>query len=105
MSRTLTSLATAAVMAVCAVTAQGATPQIDAPSAARLTLVGPAGSATGNAVARLGDLNGDGRPDIAIGAPERALPGRPLAGTVYVVFGSAQTGTLDLDALGSAGFQ
>ncbi|HEX7299278.1 MAG TPA: integrin alpha [Solirubrobacteraceae bacterium] len=104
MSRTLTALATAAVMAVGAVTAQGATPQIDASSAARLTLVGAPGSATGSAIASLGDVNGDGRPDVAIGAPERALPGRPLAGTVYVVFGSVATGSVDLDALGAGGY-
>jgi hypothetical protein len=105
MPRALALLTALAAMPALAGSAQAATPQIDAATAARLTLVGPPGSATGSAVARLGDLNGDGRPDLAIGAPERALPGRPLAGTVYVVFGSAQTGTLDLDALGAGGFQ
>jgi large repetitive protein len=104
MSRAPASLVTAVVIAAAATSAQAATRQIDAPSAARLTLVGPPGSATGSAIANLGDVNGDGRPDIAVGAPERALPGRPVAGTVYVVFGSAATGTLDLDALGGGGF-
>jgi hypothetical protein len=99
------ALAVLIVLAACTGSAQAATPQVDVTTAARLTLVGPARSATGNSVARLGDLNGDGRPDIAIGAPERSVPGRPLAGTVYVVFGSAQTGTLDLDALGTGGYQ
>ncbi len=95
------TLAVLVAFAACAAPAQA----LDVTTAARLTLAGTPGSVTGNAVARLGDLNGDGRPDIAIGAPERAVPGRPLAGTVYVVFGSAQTGTVDLNALGAGGFQ
>jgi large repetitive protein len=104
MSRLLATAGIAAALVATGPAAHAATPQIDAPSAARLTLVGPPGSATGNAVAGVGDLNGDGRPDIAIGAPERALPGRPHAGAVYVVFGSTATGTLELDALGAGGF-
>ena len=102
--RALASVLTAAAIATGASAAQAATVTIDAPSAARLTLVGPPGSATGTSLALLGDVNGDGRPDIAVGAPERALPGRPLAGTVYVVFASTATGTVDLDALGAGGF-
>jgi hypothetical protein len=104
MPRALASLTIAATLAMGASTAPAATPTIDAPSAARLTFAGPPRSATGSALALLGDVNGDGRPDVAVGAPERALPGRPLAGTVYVIFGSPATGTLDLDALGSGGF-
>lgn len=104
MPRALASLLVAAALAMGASMAHAATATIDAPSAARLSLVGPPRSATGSALALLGDLNGDGRPDVAVGAPERALPGRPLAGTVYVVFGSSATGTLDLDALGPGGF-
>jgi hypothetical protein len=102
--RALASVLTAAAIATGASAAQAATVTIDAPSAARLTLVGPPGSATGTSLALLGDVNGDGRPDVAVGAPERALPGRRLAGTVYVVFASTATGTVDLDALGAGGF-
>jgi hypothetical protein len=104
MPRALASLVIAVALVAGPAAAQAATPTLDAPSSARLTLAGPPGSATGSALALVGDVNGDGRPDIAVGAPERALPGRPLAGTVYVVFGSAATGTLDLDNLGAGGF-
>jgi hypothetical protein len=80
--------------------AHAATRAVDAPAAARLTLQGPAAGATGTAVAQLGDVNGDGRPDVAVGAPFVDLPGRPDAGTVYVVFGSAAKGTASLDGAG-----
>jgi hypothetical protein len=64
---------------------------------------------SGRAVAGLGDFNGDGRDDFAIGAPEAsALPARPDAGVVYVVFGrgSAWPATLALASLdGSNGLR
>lgn len=57
----------------------------------------------GSSVAEAGDVNDDGIADIAIGAPAigafPALPGR-----VYVVFGRAGGGTIDLANLGSGGF-
>jgi FG-GAP repeat protein len=84
--------------------AAAATRAIDAPSAARLTLQGPPAGGTGTAVAQLGDVNGDGRPDVAVGAPFADLPGRPDAGSVFVVFGSRATGTQSLEA-GGDGFR
>jgi hypothetical protein len=94
---------------VLASAAHAATRAVDAPAAARLTHQGTAAGATGagTAVTALGDVNGDGRPDAAIGAPFLDLPGRPDAGTVYVVFGSAAKGAATLDEVGStvAGFK
>ncbi|MCB9745047.1 MAG: FG-GAP repeat protein [Alphaproteobacteria bacterium] len=56
-----------------------------------LTLDGEPDAATGVAVAGAGDFDGDGRPDLLIGAPGYASN----AGRAYVVIGD-QTGTLDL---------
>ena len=46
-----------------------------------------------------GDLNGDGRADIAIGAPMAAGPGKAEAGAVYVIFGSASPQNVNTSAL------
>jgi outer membrane protein assembly factor BamB len=54
----------------------------------------------GSAVAGAGDVNGDGRPDLLLGAPaEFPWTSRPGSGTAYVVFGSSRTGTLDVTSL------
>ena len=58
-----------------------------------------AGDQAGASVAGAGDINGDGRRDLIVGAPF-AGPG----GTAYVVYGPFSAGTLDLAALGSRGF-
>jgi hypothetical protein len=52
------------------------------------------GAANLGASLAAGDFNGDGRDDLAIGAPERAIGGRSGAGTVHVVWGSAAGLTL-----------
>ena len=63
-------------------------------------ILGPAaGEATGFSVAMLGDVNGDGLGDIAVGITDGTGPGG-----VYVVFGTDTPSTVDLDALGTAGF-
>jgi FG-GAP repeat len=53
---------------------------------------------TGASVAALDDVNGDGRADILVGAPNRA-------NAAYVVFGKTSTTTVDLASLGSAGYR
>ena len=62
----------------------------------------------GSAVAGVGDLNGDGRDDLAVGANRRAAFDNFEAGTAYVVFGrnGGVSALLDLAALdGSNGFR
>ncbi len=59
----------------------------------------------GRAVAGAGDVNGDGRADLLVGAPGFDLPGRTDAGSAYLVFGKAGTATVDLAALGAGGFR
>ena len=65
-----------------------------------------AGDQLGFAVAGIGDLNGDGLADIAIGTPGRDRSGATDVGTVYVVFGRANpAASIDLNGLnGSNGF-
>ena len=64
-----------------------------------------AGDAAGTALSAPGDLNGDGRADLLIGAPGADPAGASGAGSAYVVFGTAAAGTIDLASLGSAGFR
>ncbi|HEX8123781.1 MAG TPA: hypothetical protein VF549_21200 [Solirubrobacteraceae bacterium] len=61
----------------------------------------------GEAVANAGDVNGDGLEDLLIGAPQTgdALGVLAVQGHVYVVFGSATIGDVDLAALGTRGFR
>ncbi|MGH1345393.1 MAG: Ig-like domain-containing protein [Nannocystales bacterium] len=64
-------------------------------------ILGPAAaSSTGFSVAMLGDVSGDGLGDIAVAVTDGGGPGG-----VYVVFGSAAPGTVDLAALGGDGFE
>jgi hypothetical protein len=46
---------------------------------------------SGSAVASAGDVNGDGRDDLLIGAVSADQRGRRLAGESYVVFGGLQS--------------
>jgi hypothetical protein len=65
------------------------------------------GDAAGSSVAGIGDINVDGLPDVAVGAPRDGLAGlQLLRGSVYVIFGSPGTpGEVDLFTLGSRGFR
>ncbi len=64
-----------------------------------------AGALAGSSVTGIGDRNGDGRPDLAIGAPQSEVPGRPHAGSAFVVFGKSSGDTQKLDALGTGGYR
>lgn len=69
-------------------------------------LDGPAGAAAGSAVTSLGDVNGDGTDDVAVGAPEASPSGRNGAGSVYVVFGRRdRSDPVDLSALAGRGLR
>ncbi|HEV8461909.1 MAG TPA: hypothetical protein VGQ38_14500 [Gaiellaceae bacterium] len=63
-----------------------------------------AGDQMGWSVGSAGDVNGDGRPDVVLGAPTAGRNGRPRSGAAYVVFAKASPGTVDLAALGADGF-
>ena len=54
-----------------------------------------AGEGIGSSLAAVGDQNGDGRPDLAIGASAASPDGRAQAGEVVVMAGQAGSATLD----------
>jgi hypothetical protein len=58
-------------------------------------------SSTGDAVTGIGDINSDGKDDVAIGAPFRNCCG---AGKVFVIFGKKSTKTLRTSRLGQHGY-
>jgi hypothetical protein len=59
----------------------------------------------GYSVSDAGDVNGDGRPDVVLGAPEASNNARTWSGSAYVVFGGASATRIDLAALGANGFR
>ena len=64
------------------------------------------GDATGSSVAGLGDIDGDGRGELAIGAPTASGLGRAGAGAAFVVYsGALGVTSLQLGDLGSAGYR
>src|SRR3954468_18064309 len=65
---------------------------------------GAAGDALGTWVAGGRDVNGDGRPDVLVGAPLTDHNGRANSGTVYAIFGTGSTAGVDVNAPGGAGF-
>jgi hypothetical protein len=66
---------------------------------------GAAYDAAGTSVAAAGDVNGDGRDDVIVGAPGSNRNGRRDAGAAFVVFGKASTTGVRLSALGKLGFR
>ncbi|MDX1569987.1 MAG: hypothetical protein R3200_05830 [Xanthomonadales bacterium] len=60
---------------------------------------------SGFSVSGAGDVNGDGLDDVIIGARYADPGGRSAAGESYVVFGKADSNTVDLAALGAGGFR
>ena len=64
------------------------------------------GDRTGAAVTAAGDVNGDGRADVMVGAPGfDAAADRMDVGAVYVIYGQAAGGNVDLGALGARGIR
>ncbi|UYV11965.1 MAG: hypothetical protein NCW75_11745 [Phycisphaera sp.] len=51
------------------------------------TLIGGAGQQMGRTVASLGDINGDGADEIAVGSSVAAFPGRSYAGAIAILKG------------------
>ncbi len=58
----------------------------------------------GTSVAGVGDVNGDGLADLIAGAPRSAPRNEFDAGTAYVIFGQANSTTVDTANLGGRGF-
>src|SRR5919204_4030967 len=79
---------------------------VSVPRKASIVLRGEArGDLAGGSVARAGDVNGDGRGDVIVGAPLADPRGRRDAGSAYVVFGGKKYGRVRLGALGTIGFR
>ena len=57
----------------------------------------------GHSVANIGDFDGDGFDDVAIGAPEYVVSNSNNEGRVYIVYGSASPTNLDADTMVDAG--
>ena len=95
-------LAVAGLVAPAAATAR----MVDVPLKASLVLTAEQrGDLLGTSVAAAGDVNGDGRPDVIVGAPLADRAGRNDAGAAYVVFGGGRRGRLRANALGARGFR
>ena len=60
---------------------------------------------SGISVSGAGDVNGDGVDDVIVGAAFADSDDNSGAGASYVVFGKADSASIDLGALGSGGFR
>lgn len=76
----------------------GAGYRIDGPVAG-----GSGGALAGLAISSIGDLSGDGRSEVLVGAPRApaGAAGAPAAGLAFVVRGRPTAGVVDLAALGA----
>jgi FG-GAP repeat len=85
---------------------QGSAVTLGDPSVAVMRIDGPVPNARiGRSVAGLGDVNGDGIDDLAIGVPGLYYAGRTGSGTVFVVYGSTDPSPVDLANLGARGYR
>ncbi|MGZ8634225.1 MAG: hypothetical protein ACXWZZ_10300 [Solirubrobacteraceae bacterium] len=101
--RVLMVMALALVAGPAATVAAAST--VDVRARAALVLTGERRSdLAGASVAAAGDVNGDARGDVIVGAPLADPRGRRDAGSAYVVFGGAR-GRVGLGALGARGFR
>lgn len=64
-----------------------------------------AGDRLGSAVAGAGDVNGDGRPDFVVGAPDASYNVRAYSGSAFVIFGTSGAAAVNVDRLGAGGFR
>ncbi len=65
-----------------------------------------AGDQSGYSVASAGDVNGDGRADVIVGAPYADPSSGNDAGSSYVIYGAASPSNVNLALpLGSSGFR
>jgi FG-GAP repeat len=95
-----------AVVVAFAMPAAAAGRTVDVPRRASIVLEGEhRGDLAGASVARAGDVNGDGRGDVIVGASLADPRGRRDAGAAYVVFGGKGSGRVRLGALGTIGFR
>ncbi|MCB0874222.1 MAG: FG-GAP repeat protein, partial [Thermoleophilia bacterium] len=100
----LAAIAAAAVPAVAVLPQQSGS--VDLLSQANIHVSGAeAGARAGYSVAAAGDVNGDGRDDLILGAPLADSNGRTDSGSAYVLFGSASPVDVDLAYVGAAGFR
>ena len=79
---------------------------VDLLTQANITIDGAAADEwSGSSVAGAGDVNGDRKADVIIGAPSADNNSRNYSGSSYVVYGSATPSNVDLNSLGAAGFR
>jgi hypothetical protein len=98
------AVALLALLLIAAPAAQART--VSVPHKAALVLIGEhASDLAGASVAGAGDVNGDGRSDMVVGASLADPSGRTDAGAAYVVFGGCRRGPVKLGQLGGCGFR
>lgn len=84
---------------------KGTTGPVDAPAGGAVRIDTPGAADRASAPVAAGDVNGDGRADVLLGAPSDPLLSRPNAQAAVVVYGRPGTGTINPAALGTAGFR